>query len=81
MAYDTICKWNESDIPDNGQLTKWQEHMLAAAVAEPTLAQALNGPDAEEWQKAINYEIGQLEKLRTWEVLTPPPRANIILCH
>lgn len=66
---------------DDEGLTRWQQHALAAAVGEPSLAQALSGPDAEEWQEAINYEIGQLEKLRTWEVLTPPSRANIIPCH
>ena len=54
---------------------------LAAAEPEPTLQQALNGPDAVEWQEAIDYEISQLEKLRAWEIVDAPPRVNIIPCH
>jgi hypothetical protein len=30
------------------------------------LKEALNGPDRAEWQTAIDYEIGQLEKLGIW---------------
>lgn len=41
----------------------------------------MSGPDAEEWQEAINYEIGQLEKLDAWEIVDAPPGANIIPCH
>jgi hypothetical protein len=54
---------------------------LAAAEPEPTLQQALNGPDAVEWQEAIDYEISQLEKLGAWEIVDAPPRVNIIPCH
>jgi hypothetical protein len=57
------------------------EWALAAAQPEPTLQQALNGPDAIEWQEAIDYEISQLEKLGAWEVVDPPTHANIIPCH
>jgi hypothetical protein len=59
-----------------------QVHWAAAAAeAEPMLKKALNGPDGVEWQAAINYEIGQLEKLHVWQIVDPPPRANIIPCH
>jgi hypothetical protein len=54
---------------------------LAAAEAEPTLCEALSGPDGPEWQEAGDYEISQLEKLRAWKVITPPSNANIIPCH
>jgi hypothetical protein len=54
---------------------------LAAAEPEPTLQQALNGPDAIEWQEAIDYEISQLEKLNAWEIVDPPLHGNIIPCH
>jgi hypothetical protein len=54
---------------------------LAAVDAEPTLREALSGPDGAEWQEAVDYEISQLEKLRAWEVVTPPRHANIIPCH
>ena len=54
---------------------------LAAAEAEPTLREALSGPDGPEWQAAVDYEIAQLEKLEAWKVVTPPHNANIIPCH
>jgi hypothetical protein len=54
---------------------------FAAAKPEPTLQQALNGPDTIEWQEAIDYEISQLEKLNAWEIMDLPLRGNIILCH
>jgi hypothetical protein len=41
----------------------------------------LNGPDRAEWQTAINYEIGQLEKLGAWQIIDPSPHANIIPSH
>jgi hypothetical protein len=54
---------------------------LAAAEPEPTLQQALNGLDGVEWQEALDYEISQLEKLGTWEIVDPPRGMNIIPCH
>ncbi|KAG2048406.1 hypothetical protein BDR06DRAFT_895720 [Suillus hirtellus] len=53
-------------------LTRWEETALAAVVAEPTLSQALRGPDAEKWKKALDYEISQLEKLGTYELANLP---------
>ena len=38
-----------------------------------TLDKVLRGPDAKQWQEALDYEIGQLEKLGTWEVVDLPP--------
>jgi hypothetical protein len=45
------------------------------------LKEALNRPDGAECQTAIDYEIGQLEKLDVWQIVDPPPCANIILSH
>ncbi|KAG2743666.1 hypothetical protein P692DRAFT_20644316, partial [Suillus brevipes Sb2] len=67
-----IAVGNEFNFGDEEALTRWQEQAMAAAVAEPTLSQALSGPDAVEWQEAIDYEISQLEKLGTWEVVNAP---------
>jgi transposase InsO family protein len=62
--------------------TPLTNYALAAADPEPTLKQALSGPDAAEWQEAIDYELGQLEKLRTWDIVdVPPKRINLIPCH
>src|SRR5882762_5320527 len=54
---------------------------LAATQAKPTLKEVLSGPDVQEWQAAIDYEIGQLEKLGAWEIVDPPRGSNIIPCH
>jgi len=36
------------------------------------LDKVLRGPDAKHWQEALEYEISQLEKLKTWEVADLP---------
>ena len=71
-----IAKIEEVDEEDSP--AHWA---LAAAEPEPTLQQALNGPDAIEWQEAIDYQLSQLEKLGAWEVVNAPRNANIIPCH
>jgi len=43
-----------------------------------SMDEAMKGPDGSEWTKARDYEISQLEKLRTWDLVEPPPNANII---
>jgi hypothetical protein len=59
-----------------------QTHWAAAtAEVEPMLKEALNGPDGAEWQTAIDYEIGQLEKSGVWRIIDLPPHANIIPSH
>jgi hypothetical protein len=59
-----------------------QTHWAAAtAEVEPTLKEVLNGPDGAEWQTAIDYEIGQLEKLGVWWIVDPTPCTNIIPSH
>ena len=37
---------------------------------EPTLKEALSGPDGPESQDALDYEIGQLEKLGAWKIVS-----------
>ena len=49
--------------------------------SEPkTLDKALQGSDAKEWQTALDYEIGQLEKLGTWVVEELPKGQSTIPC-
>jgi hypothetical protein len=48
---------------------------------EPTIREALHGPDAEKWQKAMDDEIVAIEKLDTWDLVDPPADANIINSH
>ena len=75
---------DEDSITNQLKLTSPPNHIhsaFATAEPEPTLQQALNGPDAVEWQEAIDYEISQLEKLGAWEIVDAPKNANIIPCH
>jgi hypothetical protein len=78
IAIESLLEVSELNLLDE---VAHIECALAAAEPEPTLAQALNSPDAVEWQEAINYEIGQLEKLETWEIVNAPRGANVIPCH
>jgi hypothetical protein len=70
-----------SEVPDDGSDGPLTWYAMAATEAEPTLQQALNGPDASEWQEAIDYELGQLEKLGMWEIVDAPDHVNLIPCH
>ena len=45
-----------------------------------TLDKALCGPNAKHWQKALEYEIGQLEKLETWDIIDLPQGHTAIPC-
>ena len=45
-----------------------------------TLDEALRGPDAKHWQEALEYKIGQLEKLETWDVIDLPQGHTAIPC-
>ena len=44
------------------------------------LEKALCGPDAKQWQEALDYEIGQLEKLGTWDMVDLPKGHTPIPC-
>ena len=49
--------------------------------SEPkTLDEALQGSGAKEWQTALDYKIGQLEKLGTWVVEDLPKGQSAIPC-
>ena len=45
-----------------------------------SLDEALRGPNAKEWQAALDYEISQLEKLGTWVLEDPSKGVPIIPC-
>ena len=44
------------------------------------LDEALQGPDAKHWQEVLDYEIGQLEELQTWEIVDPHQGHKAIPC-
>jgi hypothetical protein len=78
VAIETLMEASEMDLLDKTTHLEWA---LAVAEPEPSLHQALNRPDATEWQEVLDYEISQLEKLGTWELADAPKGANIIPCH
>ena len=41
----------------------------------------LHGPNAKEWQAALDYEIGQLEKLKMWVIEDLPAGHTAIPCN
>ena len=54
---------------------------VGAMGTEPaSLNEALQGPYAKEWQAALDYEIGQLEKLGTWVMEDLPKGTPVIPC-
>jgi hypothetical protein len=43
-----------------------------------TVWEALASPDKEGWRLAIEDELNQIEKLRTWDIVEAPKGANIV---
>jgi hypothetical protein len=52
-----------------------------ASTDPKTLDEVLRGRNAKEWQAALDYEIGQLEKFGTWVVEDLPPGQSAIPCN
>ena len=45
-----------------------------------TFEEALHGPNAKEWQEALDYKISQLQKLGTWVMEDLPTGQTAIPC-
>ena len=45
-----------------------------------SIDEALHRPNAKAWQEALEYEIAQLEKLQTWEIVNCPKNELVIPC-
>ena len=62
-----IAQLNDTDKPFD--LTQLEYVLLTAGGSTPhTFDEALRSPNHHSWQKALDYEIGQLEKLSTWVI-------------
>ncbi|KIM51512.1 hypothetical protein SCLCIDRAFT_33370 [Scleroderma citrinum Foug A] len=48
---------------------------------EPSVEEALRGPNAEHWQHTMDEEVAAIEKNGTWEIVDPPHSTNIIRSH
>src|SRR5882672_4586560 len=54
------------------------EQVVASIGDEPSLQDALSGSETSDWRDAIEAELSQVEKLRTFDLVIPPLDANII---
>jgi hypothetical protein len=74
-----------TDLPedDNGLFAELPPDfaLVGTMRTEPqSIDEALHGPNAKEWQAALDYEINQLKKLRTWVIENLPAGESAILC-
>ena len=87
----TIAK--EVDLQDNNNLSEYSQNDDSEYLLPPDFAfvgnlcsepkmldEALQGSDAKEWQTALDYKIGQLEKLGRWVVEDLPKGQSTIPC-
>ena len=60
----------------------YTDYALMAADGRPprSLDEALQGKNGVQWQKALEYEIVQLEKLGTWVIENLPKSQTVIPC-
>ena len=82
---DTNIADLQNDIPEDEE--DWEVELppdfalIGALGTEPkSLDDALSRPHTKEWQTALDYEIGQLEKLGTWVIEDLPKGHNAIPC-
>ena len=67
-------EWPRAELPPDFVL-------IGALGTEPkSLNDALGRPHTKEWQTALDYEMGQLEKLGTWVIEDLLKGHNVILC-
>jgi len=45
---------------------------------KPVLNEVLHGNEQPDWMEAIEVELFQIKKLNSWDLVIPPPGANII---
>ena len=73
---DPSAKIMEEDVFD---LLPPDFALIGGLDAEPaSIDEALRGPEAKEWGEALQYEISQLEKLKTWSIENLPPEHKAI---
>ena len=57
------------------------EDALAMSEDEPSLEEAMEGDEAKQWVTAMREEIAQIEKVHTYDIVEPPPDANVVPCR
>ena len=67
----------ENEDEETELLEEVREAMIAVD-DEPVLDEVLCGNERPDWMEAIEAELFQIEKLNSWDLVIPPPGANII---
>ena len=68
----------DKEADDVELLADEMETALAISEDEPSMREALSGDEREAWMDAIEAELTQMEKVKAWAPVIPPPDANII---
>jgi hypothetical protein len=65
---------------EKANLAGFRQYALASALetGPATLDEALAGPNAQDWKKAWDDELGQLVARKTWEIVDRPPNKPVI---
>jgi hypothetical protein len=88
-SLDALVTYFEDPDDENQPFGSQEEHdcikyesvLVATHPSDPkTLDEGLRGPDGKHWEKALQYEISQLEKLGTWTVEDLPAGQTAIPC-
>ena len=66
------------EVDEVALLGEEMEDAMAISEDEPSLREALNGDERAAWLDAIDAELTQMEKIKAWAPIVPPPDANII---
>jgi hypothetical protein len=73
-----------SDTVQNNDKNEKNEDKSDSIGEEPILNEpytyddAIKAPDADEWIKAMEFELNALDKMRIWEVTQAPANTNIV---
>ena len=78
----------DEDMDEGGvetNLDEWfggiAEEALAMSEDKPSLEEAMEGDEARQWVTAMREEIAQIEKVHTYDIVEPPPDANVVPCR
>jgi hypothetical protein len=74
-----------ADLDGDTQVDRWEHEPLLALAGsmgmEPaSIDEALKEPDADAWKQALKYEINQLQKSHTWDIVDKPSNKPVIPC-
>ena len=71
---------NATHLDTDDHLPMFALHASSIGMEPCTITQALSGPDANQWQKAYQIELDQLNCACTWDIVDRPPDKPVIPC-